>query len=838
MEPPRRTWPVLSGTVPVLADSFTWRPETGNGPWEELRPGATVIVGPGSDASASNGQRAGTGKTQLAAAVARRLWTAGSLDLLVWVDAGSRDRLVAGYASALADIRIAAPPGQPEAAASRFLSWLSGTRKRWLVVLDGLANPADAQGLWPYGPTGETLLTTQLAGVSPKVPRPGRAERDAPQPEQLQIALSSFSQREALEYLTERLNDDPYAAAGALDVAAVLDCLPAGLDLAVAYLLDTGLDCRQYRLSSERYRRDWADWIDGNPLASSWMLAVDRAGQLGQAGLPWPALKLAAVLGSAGVPGRVLTSTAACAYITGRQTVSPADQATVRTIFGNLQRVGLVAIESDDDSRTVHMAGVVQSSVQRAMGPTELRRAVQAAADAIWECWPERGSGPDGSEADLVQALRDCATSLRRSDELALWEPGRHPLLVRVGESLADAQLLETALSYWRDLAGRCAKQHGVNSPQTWDLRERLASAATAAKRHDEAIGIREALCADIDEIEGPASLEAISARASLAAAYRSAGQLKEAVGLGTRVTAESDQWLGGAHLETRQTLRELGLAYREARLYRESIDVLQRCLSLHAQTIGIMHPETAAVRGDLAEAYRLAGRTNESITIYQDALAQLENAAGGARRDAITAREDLAMAYYLAGRAGEAATGLDRALADWRRVPGNSPADTIRAKSMLAAIYCASGRPREAIPLLQGLRADLELVRGTSHPDTFRARRNLASALHLARRLAEAVELGEDTLADCEPALGLGHRERLTTLANLAHAYHATGRLKRASAYFDRALRDCERAVGADDPLTIAVRDLRKRYLAGRQGLAPIISPPTVFTGPDDPGR
>lgn len=830
MEAQRRTWPAQSGTVPVLADGFTWRPETGSGPWEDLRPGATVIVGPESNASASNVPRAGTGKTQLAAAFARRLWTAGNLDLLVWVDAGSRDRLVAGYARALADIRIAAPPGKPEAAAARFLSWLSETRRRWLVVLDGLANPADAQGLWPYGPTGETILTTQLAGLSPRLPRPSRAERNAPPPEQVQIALSSFSQREALEYLTERLDDDPYASAGALDVAAILDCLPAGLDLAVAYLVDTGLDCRQYRIASERYRRDWADWIDGNPLASSWMLAIDRAGQLGQAGLPWPALKLVAVLGSAGVPGGVLTSTAACAYITGRQVVSPADQATVRTIFGNLQRVGLVGIEPDDEVRTVRMAGVLQSSVQRAMGPTELRRAVQAAADAIWECWPEYGSRPDGSKSELVQALRDCATSLRRSDELALWEPGRHPLLVRVGESLADAQLPETALSYWRDLAGRCAKQHGVNSPHTWDLRERLASAATVAGRHDEAIGIREALCADIDEIEGPASLEAISARASMAAAYRAAGQLKEAVGLGTRVTAESEQWFGGAHLQTRQTLRELGLAYREAALYREAIDVLQRCLSLHAQTLGIMHPETVVVRGDLAEAYRLAGRTNDSITLYQDALAQVDNA-GGARRDAITAREDLAMAYYLAGRSGEAATALERALADWRRVPGNTPADTIRAKSILAAIYCASGRPREAIPLLQNLQADLERVRGATHPDTFRARWNLAAALHLARRLAEAVELGEGTLAECEPALGLGNRERLTTLANLAHAYHATGRLKRASAYFDRALRDCERAVGADDPLTVAVRDLRKRYLAGRQGLASIISPPGAFS-------
>jgi tetratricopeptide (TPR) repeat protein len=831
MEPQRRPWPIQSGTVPVLAEGFTWRPETGHGPWEDLRAGATVVVGPDTDARASAGRRRGTGKTQLAAAFARRLWAAGKLDLLVWIEAGSRDRLVAGYAGALADIRVAAPPDRPEAAAARFLSWLGTTSRRWLVVLDGIADPADIQGLWPYGPAGQTLATTLLGGLSPKLPRLGRAERNAAQPQQLTVGLSAFSQREALQYLTDRLNDDPYQAAGALDVAAILDCLPAGLHLAVTYLLDTGLDCRQYRLTSERYRRDWTDWIGSNLLASSWMLAVDRAGQLAPGGLPWRALKLVAVLGPAGIPGALLTSAAASSYIIGRQVATPSEQASVRAVFGDLERVGLVRIEPDDEVRTVHVAGVIQASVRQAMGPTELRRAVQVAADAICERWPGGGSLDDGAEAGLVQALRDCATSLRRSDDLALWEPARHPLLVQAGESLDDAHMVETALSYWRDLAGRSAKQHGVNSPHTWDLRERLASAASAAGRDDEAIGLREELCADIDEIEGPVSPEAIAARASLAVAYRTAGRLDDAIRLGTRVAAESDQLLGAAHPERRRSLRELGRAYCDAGLFREAIDVLQRCLALHAQTIGTMQPETVAVRGLLADAYRRAGRPSDSIAIYTDALAQVENAAGATRRDSITAREDLAMACYLAGRPGEAATTLERALTDWRRIPGSNPASTINPRSSLAAIYCLNGRPREAIPLLQSLQADLEQIRGPAHPDTFRARWNLAAAFHLVRRFAEAVELGEGTLGECEVALGVGHRETLTTLANLAHAYHATGRLKRASAYFDRALRDCERAVGTDDPLTVAVRDLRQRYLAGRQGLAPIIAPPGAFS-------
>jgi tetratricopeptide (TPR) repeat protein len=826
MQPQPRTWPVLSGTVPFLAEGYTQRPETGQGPWDALHPGRTVILGPDEDPRAS-AFRCGTGKTQLAAAFARKLWAAAELDLLIWLDAGSRDSIVAGYARALADIRVAAPPGKPEAAASRLLTWLATTGRRWLVVLDGLAEPADADGLWPQGPSGQAIVTTGLAGLSPGSIMPGIAVRDAasPVPEYRSIALSSFSQREALEYLSDRLNDDPYQAAGSLDLAATLDCLPVGLALAVAYLLDSGLDCRQYRLACQRYGRDSAGRIASDPLAPSWMLALDRARQFAPTELAWPALKLAAVLGPAWIPGAVLISSAACAYVSGRQVVTNSDQASLQAAFGNLQRVGLITIEPEDEVRTVLMPAALQSSVRQVMGPAELRRAVQAAADAVYESWPD-----GGSQAEMVQALRDCATNVRRCDDLALWNPGCHLLLVRVGQSLDDARMVETALTYWRDLAGRSAEYHGARSPLTLQLRERLASAVTAAGRTAEAIGLREELAADVDEVAGPASPQAINSRASLVLALRTAGRLSEAISLGMRVAADSEHVFGPAHARATASLLELGSAYCDAGQYPEAIGVFQRCLAVRAQTIGLMHPDTISARDQLAEAYRRAGRGNEAIRLYHEALAQVENAVGAAHPDAVAAREGLAIAYYHAGRPDDAVATFERTLAESRRVPGGGPAGTIAARASLAAIYCLHGRPKEAIPLYESELADLERVRGPTHPDTFRAQGNLAAAYHKAKRLSEAVELGEATLAGCEQALGPGYREALTSRANLAHAYHATGLLKRASAHFDRALRDCELVLGPDDPLTSAVRSLRKRYLAGRQGAAPIIAPPETW--------
>jgi tetratricopeptide (TPR) repeat protein len=830
MERKPKTWPVLSGTIPFLAPGFNRRPETGHGLGDALRPGVTVILGPDGDARTLPRRPEGTGKTQLAAAFAHRLRAKAELDLLVWVDASSRDRIVAGYAQALADVRVAAPAGKPEAAAARLIAWLASTSRSWLVVLDGIADLADAEGLWPAGPSGQTLVTTQIASLSQRPVRRGGAVRHAASqdPQQITIPVPAFSQREALQFLSDRLNDDPYQSAGAIDLAGTLGCLPVGLNLAVAYLLDTGGDCRQYRIAHEQYRRDWANGIGGDALAPAWMLAVDRAAQFGPGGLAWPALRLTAVLGPGWIPAGVLTCGTACAYVTGRRVVTHDDQAGVQAAFGRLQQLGLVTVQPDDPVRTVRMPAALQSSVRYGMGQAEVRTAVQTAADALCESWPD-GDGGDSGSAAMEQALRDCAVSLRRCDEPALWSSGCHPLLVRVGQSLDDAGLVETAHAYWRDLVRRAAENHGAGSPLGF-LRDRLASAAMAAGHADEAIKLREELAAGLDEVLGPTDRQAVTARTRLALAYRAGGRLTEAILLGTRVSADSEQVLGPAHAQTRASLRELGSAYCDAGQYREALDVLVRCLALTAETSGVMDQETVSVRRQVAEALRRAGRAGDAVRLYRETLAQAEHAVGAAHPDALAARESLAIAYYRAARTDDAATTLERALADWRRAPASSPAVTIAARTNLAAIYCLTGRTRQAIPLYESVLADRQRLRGADHPDTFRARWNLAAAYHHARRLPDAVKLGEDTLADGEQILGPGHPEILTTRANLAHAYHASGRLKRASAHFDRALRDCEQALDPDDPLTAAVRDLRRRYLSGRQGVVPILAQPDDF--------
>ena len=118
-----------------------------------------VLTGPSRPRDAVRDLTGGTGKTQLAAHLARTWLTETPGGPLIWLNAGSRDALLSGYAQAVATARAGAWPvtipvdtvsaDSAELTAGRFLGVLAEASGPWLVVMDGLADPADAEGLWP-----------------------------------------------------------------------------------------------------------------------------------------------------------------------------------------------------------------------------------------------------------------------------------------------------------------------------------------------------------------------------------------------------------------------------------------------------------------------------------------------------------------------------------------------------------------------------------------------------------------------------------------------------------------------------------------------------------------
>jgi len=807
--------PVLTGSVPPLAPFYLARQETGFGLADALRPGETTLLVPALLGTS------GTGKTQLAVGFAHAMWAARAADVLAWIPAGNRGAIVAGYARAAADLDLLVDDepsaGTAERAAKRFLDWLRTTERRWALILDGVASPVDVDGLWPRGPAGQVVVTSQLR----------ESELAWSGANVTAHAVAGFSRREALAYLNARLTAFPDQRIEALDLAEDLGGLPLALAQAAAVVAVAESTCRDYRAEyAVRLRSTTETLVEGcsQSLLATWSLAVEHAHELPPAGLSWPALVFASALDSSGIPAAVLTSPAACAFITGRPSVAErtgstgsagfagdgqanADGNLVRAAYAALEQLGLLSVDSRDAVRTVWLHTAVRSAVRAYLAPANVEQVAAAAAAALLEAWPD--PGVPGSGPQLSQALRDSAAALRAFAGDLLWKPEAHPVLLRAGTSLTEAPALtDAAIGYWQALSAASGQLLGYGNAQSVLARDRLADAFASSDRLAEALPVFEAALSDREATFGPQHQETVTARFNVARSLNAAGREPEAIALFEQVLAARERSSGPGHRETLAVRVQLAAAYEAAGRHGDSIKLYERALADAERELGQTHRDTLSARVSLGGAYLSAGQAREAIAAFQRALADTERTLGADDPAALATRASLAGAYRAAGKAKEAIACCERVLADRERLFGADHPDTVSARGNLAYTYRTAGRLKDAIPQYERVVADRERLLPVGHHDTLAARAILAAAYQQGRRLRDAITTYERVVADSERALGPGHIDTLTTRCNLATAYYEAGRTTDGVRVLRRALADCEQYLGADHPMTITVRD------------------------------
>src|SRR6201996_9268253 len=814
---------LLSGPVPPLADAYYPREQSGPNLASSMRPGQTVVLvhdeesGQDSRVPAAQG---GTGKTQLAVEFTHAMWNTRTVEILIWVNAASRESVITGFAQAANTVDTSQPAEGAETAAARFVSWLAHTRRPWALVIDDLAELSDLEDLWPSGASGRVLITTRLpaSAFEDAVVEGGPAQGSIAEGMNLRVvSVPGLNRREALDYVTSRLSDYPDQRIEALDG------LPLALAQATAAMSARRQGCREYRaLLAERIGHMPAVPGASAAVLATWSIAAECAHELPPTGLAWPALVLAAMLDHHGVPGAVLTSPASCGYIAGRpSTANAADQNMVRAAINNLAQAGLVTIDPVSPVRTVQMHASVQAAVRAYLPTADLEQVVLAAADALLQTWPDgdgaghrvAGDGPGQAvqapfqQAQLEQALRDCTATLRTSDGGLLWKPEAHPLLFRAGLSLEHSRLSAAAITYWKSMVATSTRLLGPAHANAVVARDRLAAAYEAAGKSADAIAVFRTALAEREQHQGAEHPETIAARAHLAHAYQSAGRPADAIDLYERTVADSARLLGAAHPVTLGARASLAETYQASGEPREAIVAYEALLADAERHLGVGHPTTLGARASLGAAYAASGRTKDAIGQFQRALSDQERMRGPDHPDTIAARASLASAYRSAGEQKEAIAQYARGLADRERISGADHPDTIAARANLAYAHRSAGRLREAVPLYERTLADRVRVQGADHRDTLTARSNLAACYQQARRLTDAIPQYEKALADSERMLGPGDMETLTTRCNLASAYYTAGRLTDVVAVLQRALTDCERYLGPDHQMTDTVR-------------------------------
>jgi tetratricopeptide (TPR) repeat protein len=617
------------------------------------------------------------------------------------------------------------------------------------VVLDGVADPADLDGLSPDGPAGRVLITAAQDIVVPRARDP------------LVFPVGVFSSHEALTYLMARLSADTDQRLGGVDLVTDLGCDPLALAQASAAISSSAITCRDYRDLFLRRREQIAQAAGLQPAAKAvtWTLSVERAEQLSPGSHTQLCLAFAVLLGCGGIPETVFATRPAAEFIAGRG--GQADPHAVRSALLGLRSTGLLDIDAGSDTRLVRVHPAVQAAVRSAMLGDLRDQAARAAADALVQAWPD-----DAERSVLAESLRACEASLEQATADALWEGGAHPVLFRAGQSLDRARLTRPAVSHWRAVAKTSERLLGPAHSDTLVAAAGLASAALAAGQSDDAVALYQWLVDTLARSLGPNHPRAVAARLDVGSALLAAGRPGEAITILEEVLAASERFHGP-----------------------EALDSL-------------------AIQGSLASAYQATGRHQDAIQLARRTLAEREQRHGADHPSTMATRADLASACLADGRKRDAIAYAKRALADRERVLGRDHPDTLASLGTLAAACYSARRLKEALPLYERMLEDQSRLHGADHIDTITARGNLASVYHSAGRLAAATQLYEHTLAGRQRVLGPVHPDTLASRTNLAHAYYETGRLTDAVRLLRETLADCERVLPASDPLAKSVRE------------------------------
>ena len=733
----------------------------------------------------------GSGKTQLAAAVAARCEEDG-WPLVAWIHAASRKEILAGLYEFALRIGIDAPKNIPlEVIVRHLLDRLrSAEAAERLFVFDNVENPDDLKDLIPEGAGVRTLITTTR-----------RLDWDGLGC--LRLAVGAFDREQSVSLLCERTGDTRREAADR--IADALGDVPLAITQAAAtaqqggYTLSGYLDRLSHHPLESRISRLEGD---GYPdavgiallMAYEQVLEQLRSKHPQQERIAVSLLDALSLLAASGVPTHWLLRL-------------DGDSDAVRDTLSFLKSAAILQ-ESNDGEKTIitwlqgHVYRETYLNDQKKLG--EARTCAASVLSGIDVDRLDNGEQQRDETHHLIEQLL-AVTSQDYSQSLF----SESQVSSKLAETLHDATSLgmsQLALGLTDSVTQTC-NALGPHHPDTLASRNNLAGTYRASGRLDKATPLYEQNLEDSIRGLGTDHPSTLTSRLNLAGAYQAAGRLSEAIPLYEQVFSGRSRVLGPDHRSTLMSRDELAGAYREAGRFDEAIALKKQILADAMRIMGPNSPGASAARSNLAATYRDAGRLDEAITLYQENLDNVTRTLGLDHLETLASRHRLAGAYRDAGRLDEAIPLFEQNLTDFTRLAGPDHPHTLASRGTLAGAYRDAERLDEAISLFEQNLEDRTRTLGLDHPETLASRHSLAGAYRDAGRLDEAIPLFEQNLTDFIRILGPDRPDTFTSRSTLAGAYRDAGRLDEAIPLFEQNLEDRTRALGPAHPVTLTSR-------------------------------
>ena len=654
----------------------------------------------------------GSGKTQLAAAVAARCEEEG-WPLVAWIHAASRKEILAGLYELALRIGIDAPKNIPlEVIVRRLLDRLrSAEAVDRLFVFDNVENPDDLRGLIPEGAGVRTLVTT-----------PRHFDWDGLG--WLRLTVGAFEREQSIALLCEHTGDTHREVADR--IADALGDVPVAITQAAAtaqqggYALSGYLDrLSHHPLESNISRLEGTHYPDavGTALLMAYEQVLEqlRSKHPRQERIAVSLLDTLSLLAASGVPTHWLLKLDGAAIFQessdGNQTIIPRLQGHVyrETYLNNQKKLG--------QARSYAASLLSGIDVDRL----------------------ENGEQRRHETHHLIEQLLS-VTSQDYSHSL-FSEPQVSSKLAETLEYATGLGMSQLALCLTDSVTQACDVL-GTHHPDTLASRNSLAGAYRDAGRLDKAITLYEQNLEDSIRVLGPDHPSTLASRFNLAGAYRASGRLDEAITLYEQVFSGRSRVLGPDHRSTLMSRDELAATYWEAGRLDEAITLKEQILADAMRIMGPDSPGASTARLNLATTYRDAGRLDEAVNMLKQNLDDVTRIMGLDHPDTLTARNRLAVAYRDAGRLDEAITLFERNLTDFTRLAGPNHPHTLSSRDTLAGAYRDAGRLDEAIPLFEQNLEDRTRTLGPAHPVTLTSRNILAGAYRAAGRMEDAEKL------------------------------------------------------------------------------------------------
>ena len=544
----------------------------------------------------------GTGKTQLAAAIATKC-EKEDWPLVAWINAASRKELIADLYELALRIGIDAPKDiPPETIIRRFLDQLhSADAADRLVVFDNVENLDDLKGLTPKGSGVRVIITTtrrldwDSLGWSP-------------------MAVGIFDREQSITLLCERTGDANSDAADR--IADALGDLPVAVTQAAAtaksgrYSLSNYLErLSNHPLEASISRLEGDDYPDAVGVAL--FMAYEQA--LEQLRSQYPQHESIAIslldslslLAASGVPTHWLLE------VNG-------DSDAVRDTLSFLKRSSILQESTDGDKTIIHR---LQGQVYRETYLSNQEKFNEARAHAttlLNEIDIDRLENFERQRQETRNLVEQIGATTSQGHSHPLFsDPTFVSILAMTLHHATDLGMPQLALTLTESVT-QAGCILGPDHPGTLASHSNLAYAYQAAGRLDEAIPLYEQNLKDRTYILGPDHPDTLTLRNNLASAYQAAGRLNDAIALYEQTLEDRARILGPDHRDTLASRHNLAGAYQAAGRLNEALPLFEQTFTEQLRVLGPHHPHTLASRNNLAKAYRAAGRFEDADKLFE----------------------------------------------------------------------------------------------------------------------------------------------------------------------------------------------------------------------------